>query len=160
MSGCYLSSSNISQNAPLSNLSESRPRARPLIHEISILTMAEAFAALGIAASIVTFVEVSGKVLARLREFRSAGREIPGVFQDITTQLPLITDILTQIKEFDDGSLTRDAQHALLHVVEGCLRQATLLNELIEKILPASTTPQCDEPGRRLQAFAKRRILR
>jgi len=102
--------------------------------------MAEAFAAVGLAASIVTFVDVSTKVLARLSEFHSTANEAPGVFRDITTQLPLIVDIMTRIeKGCEDGSLTTDAQKALLQVVKGCLRQITMLNGLIEEMLPVST---------------------
>ncbi|KAI9859671.1 MAG: hypothetical protein M1813_006602 [Trichoglossum hirsutum] len=99
--------------------------------------MAEALVAVGLAASIVTFVDVSGKVLARLREFHSIAQTAPSVFQDITTQLPLIADIMTRIeKGCRDDSLTADTQRALSHVVEGCFRQVTLLGGLIERILP------------------------
>ncbi|KAH0544047.1 hypothetical protein FGG08_001665, partial [Glutinoglossum americanum] len=102
--------------------------------------MAEAIAVVGLAASIVTFVNVSTKVLARLREFHSIAQDAPGVFQDITTQLPIIIDILTGIeKGCGDGSLTTDAQRALLNVVEGCFRQISMLDGLIEKMLPALT---------------------
>jgi len=102
--------------------------------------MVEAFAAVGLAASIVTFVDVSTKVLARLSEFHSTANEAPGVFRDITTQLPLIVDIMTRIeKGCEDGSLTTDTQKALLPVVKGCLRQITMLNGLIEEMLPVST---------------------
>ncbi|KAI9768627.1 MAG: hypothetical protein M1840_004824 [Geoglossum simile] len=61
--------------------------------------MAEAFVAVGLAASIVTFVDVSAKVLHRLREFYSTDEGMPGVFQDITTQLRLIADTMTRIEE-------------------------------------------------------------
>jgi len=99
--------------------------------------MAEAFAAVGLAASIVTFVDVSTKVLDRLREFYSTAEDTPGVFQDIMTQLPLIVDIMTRIeKGCEDGSLTRDSQQILLHVVKGCLRQITMLDGLIERYCP------------------------
>jgi hypothetical protein len=104
------------------------------------LIMAEAVAGIGLASSIVTFVEVSVTVLARIREFRSTTKEIPKVFQDITTQLPLMTDIMTRIEnQIQNSSLTADSENALSNVVEGCRRQITMLDELIEKILPATT---------------------
>ncbi|KAH0538196.1 hypothetical protein FGG08_005212 [Glutinoglossum americanum] len=110
--------------------------------------MAEAFAAVGLAASILTFVDLSSKVLDRLREFYSTAEDTPRVFQDITTQLPLIVDILTRVeKRCEDSPLTRDAQQTLLHVVKGCLRQITMLDGLIEKMLPNST----DSTPRRLR---------
>ena len=102
--------------------------------------MAEAFAAVGLAASIVTFVDVSSKVLTRLREYYSISRETPVIFQDTKTRLPLLVDIMTRIKKrCEDGYLATDAQYALLDTVEGCLKQITLLDGLIEKMLPTST---------------------
>ena len=62
-------------------------------------TMAEAFAAVGLAASIVTFVDVSSKVLARLRDFHLITQEAPGVFQDIKARLRLMIDIMAWIKK-------------------------------------------------------------
>jgi hypothetical protein len=49
-------------------------------------------------------------------------------------------DIMTRIKKrYGDGSMTIDEQHALSDTMEGCLKQITLLDMLIEKMLPAST---------------------
>jgi hypothetical protein len=45
--------------------------------------MAEAIVAVGLAASIITFVDVSIKVLAHHSEFHSTAQETPEVFQDI-----------------------------------------------------------------------------
>ncbi len=102
--------------------------------------MAEALAVVGLGASIVAFLDVGAKVLARLREFNSITKEASGVYQNISVQLPLIIDIMTRIeKGCKDGSLTPDAQRALSHTVEGSLRQITMLDGLIKKILPAST---------------------
>ena len=120
--------------------------------------MAEAIAAIGLAASIITFVDVSAKVLARLREFHSTAHETPRVFEDITTQLPLIVDIMTRIeKGREGGPLTTDAQHALSHVVEGCLRQVTLLERLIEQMLPASTYSTLRRARKAIASISKER---
>lgn len=102
--------------------------------------MAEAFTVIGLASSIVTFVDVSTKVLERLREFHSIAKETPGVFRHITIQLPLLIDIMRRIeRERAEGSFSANAQCALSHVVEGSLSQITMLDGLIKKILPAST---------------------
>ena len=102
--------------------------------------MAEAVAAIGLAASITTFVGVGVRVLARLREYRSTTQEIPKVLRDVTTQLPLMIDIMERIESgCADGSLPTGTQHALSKVVEGCLAQITLLDGLVEEMLPAST---------------------
>lgn len=102
--------------------------------------MAEALAVIGLGASIVAFLDVGSKMLSRLREFHSITKDASGVFQNISIQLPLIVDIMTRIeKGCNDGSLTPDAQRALSHTVEGSLKQITMLDELMEKILPALT---------------------
>ncbi|KAI9863316.1 MAG: hypothetical protein M1813_003758 [Trichoglossum hirsutum] len=98
--------------------------------------MAEAFAAVGLAASIITFVDATNKILDRLREFHSTTQEIPECFQDIHGRLPLIIDVMTRIKSRKDGSLTADTQEKLLRTVDGCNKQVALLNKLIEKMLP------------------------
>ncbi|KAI4121535.1 MAG: hypothetical protein LQ347_006820 [Umbilicaria vellea] len=102
--------------------------------------MAEAVAAIGLAAAIITFVDVGGEVLSRLREYRSTTQEIPRVLREITTQLPLMIDIMERIKSgCADGSLSTDTQHALSKVVEGCRSQIILLKEMVDDMLPAST---------------------
>ena len=102
--------------------------------------MAEAFTVIGLASSIVTFVDVSTKVLERLREFHSIAKETPGVFRHITIQLPLLIDIMRRIERgCAEGSFSADTQCALSRVVEGSLSQITMLDGLIKKILPAST---------------------
>ena len=61
--------------------------------------MAQEFALVGLAASIVTFADLTAKVLARFRKFNSTAREMPQVFQDIHRRLPLILDIVVRVKE-------------------------------------------------------------
>ncbi|KAI9759277.1 MAG: hypothetical protein M1840_003498 [Geoglossum simile] len=118
--------------------------------------MAEPFAVVGLAASIVTFVDVSAKVLNRLREFYSTAEDMPGVFQDIMTQLPLIVDTMTRIEEgYEGGSLTGDTQQKLLHVVKGCLRQITMLDGLIEKMLRNSTDSRLQQARKAIASVFK-----
>ncbi|KAI9770642.1 MAG: hypothetical protein M1839_003091 [Geoglossum umbratile] len=102
--------------------------------------MAEAVAAIGLAASLVPLVEAGTKVIARLHEFRSAATGMPGAFRDIMIQLPLIMDIVSQIgKGCEDGTLVVEAQHKLSLVVRGCCNQIDALDVLIVQMLPAST---------------------
>ena len=102
--------------------------------------MAEAITVIGLASSIISFVDVSTKVLARLREFHSTAKEMPGVFQHVTIQLPLLIDTMKRIERgCTEDSFSADAQYALSHVVKGSLSQITMLDGLIKKIIPAST---------------------
>ncbi|KAH0551387.1 hypothetical protein GP486_007398 [Trichoglossum hirsutum] len=122
--------------------------------------MAEAITAAGLAASIVTFADVSTKALARLREFHSITQEVPSVIQDITTQLPVIVDIMTRIEKRCGGSsLTADEQHRLSHVVDGCFRQVTLLNGLIEKMLPNLTDSKWQRTRKAIASIRKEKVI-
>jgi hypothetical protein len=54
--------------------------------------MAEALAALGLAATIIQVVDYGTKVIVQLNDFRSSIVEAPKAFRDILVQLPLILE--------------------------------------------------------------------
>ena len=99
--------------------------------------MAEvAFGAIGLASSIITFVEFSGKVISRLREYSSDIQETPAVLRDVENQIPLLMNILGRLPvEPGDVSMSIDVEQEISRTVEGCTRQLTTLDELIQKIL-------------------------
>ncbi|KAH0563134.1 hypothetical protein GP486_002303 [Trichoglossum hirsutum] len=102
--------------------------------------MAEAIAVVGLTATVVTLLGASNKVLGHLYQFHSKFQEAPRTLRDTRTQLNLIVDIMEQIKNrCTDGSLTMDAKRALSPIVEDSLTQVTVLDGLIEKMLPTST---------------------
>jgi N-terminal domain on NACHT_NTPase and P-loop NTPases len=110
------------------------------------VSMAEAVAVIGLAASITTLADVCTKVLARLSEFQPAAGGAHGAFRDIAIQLPLIVGIVSQIgKGCGDGSLVVDVQQKLIPVVEGCRRHVDALDGPVEKVLPAPA--DYDLPG-------------
>ncbi|OCK72835.1 hypothetical protein K432DRAFT_411387, partial [Lepidopterella palustris CBS 459.81] len=99
--------------------------------------MAEAFAVIGVVASIVQLVDFGSKVLLRLNEFQSSVGEIPKTFQHIKAELPVLLDTLEQTKTvLQTGSVRDETKKALLPAIDGCRTQIELLNIVIGKVLP------------------------
>ncbi len=117
--------------------------------------MAE-IAAVGLAASIVTFIDASATVLHRLRQYHAAGSDAPGVFDATTAQLELIVGILKRTKrEYDaqsaaasstssppahtDADDDADAERRrLAGVVNVCGKHVAALGALIDKLARAA----------------------
>jgi hypothetical protein len=99
--------------------------------------MAEAFAIVGVVASIVQLVDFSSRVLDRVNEFHSNLDEVPASFQHIKTDLPLLATTLREIKSaICAGHVTDDTQKALGPVVEGCQTQISSLDDVLLRTLP------------------------
>ncbi|KAI9781791.1 MAG: hypothetical protein M1816_002181 [Peltula sp. TS41687] len=119
--------------------------------------MAEAIAVVGLAASVVTFVDASAKVLARINEFRSAVEEVPSFVQDIAVQLPLLVDIMNGIRNScKEGSVETDK---LSRVVESCLRKIKQLDPLIEEMLVCPTDSKRRRAWKAIASFRKERDI-
>lgn len=114
--------------------------------------MAEAIAALGLAASILQLIDFSAKVVGRLNEFQSSLREVPKSFRQISNTLPLLCDTLEQIRHaVEADSFREQTKTALLLVVEGCRSQITELDAMLAKSLP---TPQDSQLKRGFKAVS------
>src|SRR5271154_780791 len=99
--------------------------------------MAEALAIVGLASSIVQFVDFSTKIIHRLDEFQSKVGEVPQTFRDLKIQLPLLRDALKRTKaEAEAGLIDADTQRSVLDVVEGCRLQVQQLDKILIKTLP------------------------
>lgn len=88
--------------------------------------------AYGLAAAIITFIDVGTRVAGRVKELSDAG-DIPGVFRDIKTRLPLIIDIIAQTQA-EANKLSPEAQEALKEVVRQSLKQVDQLDEILKKV--------------------------
>jgi nucleoside phosphorylase len=111
----------------------------------------------GVDASIVTFLDISNKILARLPESHSTTKELPAFFTHVAVQLPLIIDVMKRVKrDCGDGSLSADA---LLHIVNDCLEQITTLDKLIQKILPTSTDSRLLRVMKTIASIGKEKIV-
>ena len=103
--------------------------------------MAEAIAVVGLVSAIVQFIDFGRIVLNRLNEFNHDTKDVPRTFSDIKTRLPLLIDTLGRIKkQADSGYLSKATADSLRPLVDGCLEQATQLNDVLDRILPAKET--------------------
>ena len=101
--------------------------------------MAEALAAVGIAANIIQLVDFGSRVLKRLEEYQSKREEIPEAFRHIKAELSVLLDALRQTKAaIDAGSMQDETKKALLVAVEECRVQIKSLDDVIVKALPES----------------------
>ena len=88
--------------------------------------------AVGLASAIVSFIDIGMKIAKRLEELSEAG-DVPKVFRDIRTRLPLIMSIVTRTQDATN-SLSPEAKEAFQSVVRHCFDQATQLDEILQKV--------------------------
>jgi hypothetical protein len=130
--------------------------------------MAE-LAAVSLASSIVTFLNVSVRVATCLSEYHATGNAAPSVFRQISTQLPLINDILQSMKQeceaivagcSGSGSGTSPADSSnvdaakaarLGAVVTSCHKSIERLKALLDKVL---VLPSDSHSQRTCKAFS------
>ncbi|KAG8161939.1 hypothetical protein KVR01_007704 [Diaporthe batatas] len=116
--------------------------------------MAEALAAVGLASSIVAFVDFAQKVVSRLNEFSNDLRDGTNALFTIQTQLPVIIDGLRRIKErADSGRLDDGAKAALQPIVSACQAQVQLLNGILDSILPAADASKWERRRKAIQSL-------
>ncbi|KAL9598537.1 MAG: hypothetical protein Q9219_004439 [cf. Caloplaca sp. 3 TL-2023] len=102
--------------------------------------MAEAIAAVGLAASIIQLVDLGTKFTGRLEEYKTKSTEIPAVFGDIALQLQLLIPDLRKTKErAEKSALSSDAADAVSNVVRSCGDHIKTLDEILVKTMPTST---------------------
>lgn len=113
--------------------------------------MAEALAVIGLASAIVQFVEFGTKLLNRLHEFGDDVGNMPKVFQDTKTRLPLIINTLMRTKEqAEAGTIAKLVTSALHPLINGCTQQIELLYSIVDRNLPS---PKASTWERRLKAL-------
>ena len=89
--------------------------------------------AIGLASAIVTFVDIGAKIVKRLKELSEAG-DVPEVFRDIRTRLPLLTSIVVGTQQ-NIEHLTPEARYALQEIVTQCFEQVSQLDDLVKKVV-------------------------
>jgi N-terminal domain on NACHT_NTPase and P-loop NTPases len=114
----------------------------------------------GFGASVIMFLDISNKVLARLLEFHSTTKEVPEFFTHAARQLPLIIDDMKRIeRDCEDGLLSADSQNALRHALNGCLKQITMLDKLIQEILPTPTNSKLIRAKKAIASVCKEKVV-
>ena len=99
--------------------------------------MAEALAAVGVAASLLQLIDFGSKVLIRLNDFRSRAGTVPRSLAALAADLPLL---LHTFKGIEDEVLMRnvglDSQAPLRVVVTECQNLIEMLDSILTKTLP------------------------
>lgn len=88
--------------------------------------------AYGLASAIITFIDFGTKVTMRIKELSEAG-DIPEIFRDIKSRLPLIIDIIKHTQSGTDN-LSPEAQAAYTEVVKQSFKQVSHLDEILKKV--------------------------
>ena len=92
--------------------------------------------AIGVASSVVQFVEFGLKVATRLKEYNSASTDVPKSLQHISAQLPLLLNALDRVKtSIEVESVDLDTRCILKGVVAGCKQQVEKIDKIIDKVL-------------------------
>lgn len=83
--------------------------------------MAEAAAAIGLAASIVQLLHLGTEVIGRLHDYRTKSKETPAVFHDISVQLPLlVADLRVTRERAERNGLPSDVTESVSAIVKSC----------------------------------------
>ena len=88
--------------------------------------------AVGLASAIVTFVDIGTKIAKRMKEMSEAG-DIPEVFRDIKTRLPLIISIVVSTQHGTEN-LSPEAEAAFGEVLTQCFQQVNQLDKILERV--------------------------
>jgi hypothetical protein len=101
--------------------------------------MAEFFAAIGAASSILHLIVFIAKVIHRFDEFQVEGRETPKTFQNFKNDLAVLQEVLQRImKSIAAGLIVDGNGTTLLPLVHSCWNQIKELDTIITKTLPTS----------------------
>ena len=100
--------------------------------------MAEAAAALALGAAVISFIDIGGKVIARVQEYIQTSQEVPEVLRDVQDRLETLLLTTKNLQSaLNAGKLDDSARAALKCTVGGLERQALVLQGLCEHILPS-----------------------
>ena len=97
--------------------------------------MAEAIAAVGIGASILQFVAVTGKVIQRINEFSSTAEKMPKALKAIHLQLPFL---LETCQKLDTGNESEN----VVAIINACHEEIEELHEMLNKVLSGRDDPK------------------
>jgi hypothetical protein len=111
------------------------PTSKPTPARLLATAMAEAYAALQIAASILQVIDIGTRVVKRLHEYHQKSNGLPESFKHINKRLPLFLDALRQtsaaIEYMSDAT-----RKAFVPAVEECLAQIQKLEVRVNEVLP------------------------
>lgn len=99
--------------------------------------MAETVSIVSFVSSILQLVDFGTKVVKQLHEFLHCVEEIPGSLRDITLVLPLLIEVLQQIKHHLDRGYYRPQVESILRpIINACSVEIASLEVILVKSLP------------------------
>ncbi|KAL8766753.1 MAG: hypothetical protein Q9194_006182 [Teloschistes cf. exilis] len=118
--------------------------------------MAEAAAAVGLVASIASLIDLSAKVISRIRDLTSKSSDVPETFRALSTRLPLLTATLHHIQsQAEAGYLPEVVSKALSAVVDLTSEQISTVQISLSKILPSDGASKVERALKALKILAK-----
>ena len=101
--------------------------------------MAETLAIVGLASSIISFVDAAQKVISRLKDYWESGRELPKAYANVRNQLAFMVPEVEEMKnEYHRGLIPADKAVGLHDAIEACNRQTARLNAILDDVLPTA----------------------
>ena len=102
--------------------------------------MAEALAAIGLAASFLQLVDFGSKVLKRLTEFQSRAKAVPQCLTALTIDLPLFLSTLEALTHhIENHNVSPETRARVLSAVSECQKQIEILDRFLTKSSPQAT---------------------
>jgi hypothetical protein len=102
--------------------------------------------ALGAAASALQIVEITIKIVSRLKDYQDKGINTPGSLRHFVVELPALKYSLENLKEtFDTRNVSQSVAGAVLPVLNECTIELQNLNSLLNKLLPGSQDTRVDK---------------
>ncbi|KAK6364242.1 hypothetical protein LTS17_012413 [Exophiala oligosperma] len=118
--------------------------------------MAEVAAVIGLVASITSLVEISSKVVSRLREFAVQTPHIPETFHALSILLPLLTKTLESIRvQAESGTLPEDTIRHVRDVVENTCEHVSRIQACLSAIVPTKDASKLERTRKALKSLAK-----
>ena len=118
--------------------------------------MAEALAIVGLASSIITFVDAAQEVIFRLKDYWESGRELPKAYANVRNQLAFMVQEVEEMKdEYDKGLIPADKAVRLHDAIEACNRQTERLNAILDDVLPTSNDSKIQRGRKALRSLRR-----
>ena len=119
-------------------------------------SMAEALAIVGLASSIITFVDAAQKVLSRLKDYWESGRELPKAYANAGNQLAFMVPEVEEMKnEYHRGLIPADKAVGLHNAIDACNRQTARLNAILDDILPTPSDSKIQRGRKALRSLRR-----
>ena len=118
--------------------------------------MAEALAIVGLASSMITFVDAAQKVISRLKDYWESGRELPKAYANVRNQLAFMVQEVEEMKdEYNRGLIPADKAVRLHDAIEACNRQTERLNAILDDVLPTPNDSKIQRGRKALRSLRR-----